>query len=194
MNTTYTRRHKQPYHRTTGKPSSKVRSTKTSILADEARSSTKIAIMLMRRVLLVDDNRVFLEAVAAFLESTTDIEIVGRATSGLEALELASRLKPDWILMDLSMPEIDGLEVSRRLTREAGSPVIVIMSIHDHAEYRAAALAAGASGFLPKAELYSILPDLIDSLIPPGGHAQRDRPRFSAQRRRGESDENGSER
>lgn len=120
----------------------------------------------MRRVLLVDDNRAFLDAMSAIFESMADIEIVGRASSGREALELASRLKPDCILMDLSMPEIDGLEAARRLTRELGSSMIVIMSIHDQAEYRAAALAAGAAGFLTKAELYSKLPDMIDRLIP----------------------------
>ena len=138
-----------------------------SRLAVEARFSPKITNMPMRRVLLVDDNRAFLDAVSAIFESMADIEIVGRATSGLEALEFAGRLKPDCIIMDLSMPEIDGLEAARRLSRRPSSPVIVIMSIHDQAEYRAAALAAGAAGFLPKAELYSKLLDMIDCLIPP---------------------------
>jgi CheY-like chemotaxis protein len=172
MDTTYPQRRKQSAYGAHAKQRSIFRSTKMSTLDDEARSFTKVANMLMRCVLLVDDNRALRCAVSTILESTPDVAIVGVASSGLEALELASRLKPDLILMDLSMPGIDGLEVSRRLTREPNSPVIVIMSIHDHAEYRAAALAAGAKGFLPKAELYTKLTDLIDSLIPPVGDAE----------------------
>ena len=105
---------------------------------------------VMTRVLLVDDHRLVRAGLAALLAATHDIEVVGEASDGQQAVELASRLKPDVVLMDLSMPVMDGVAATRHIM--AASPathVVVLTSFADHHRVTDA-VAAGAVGYLLK--------------------------------------------
>jgi DNA-binding NarL/FixJ family response regulator len=101
-----------------------------------------------------------------FLDAFPEVEVVGRGCSGAEAIELADRLKPDLVLLDYMMPGMDGPEVTRRWKSRPGGPRVVILTLHDDAEHRAAALAAGADGFLPKSSLITGLIPLLREMRP----------------------------
>jgi DNA-binding NarL/FixJ family response regulator len=103
----------------------------------------------MIRVLLADDHQLVRTGFRAILESEDDIEVVGEAADGAQAVALAGRLQPDVILMDVEMPGMDGLEATRRVTAHDG-PSVLILTTFDRDDYLFAALQAGASGFLLK--------------------------------------------
>lgn len=105
------------------------------------------------RVLLVDDQVLVRAGFRALLEHSDDIEVVGEAAHGAEAITLAHQHQPDVILMDIRMPLMDGIEATRRLTADTrtSSCRIVVLTTFDHDEYVFDALRAGASGFLLKA-------------------------------------------
>src|SRR5688572_25635617 len=98
------------------------------------------------RVLLVDDSRDVVDSVGRFLTTVPGLEVVGHGLSGQEGLDQADRLRPDLVLMDLAMPGMDGLEATRRLKATPGGPLVVILTLHDDDEHRAASQAAGADG------------------------------------------------
>jgi DNA-binding NarL/FixJ family response regulator len=103
------------------------------------------------RVLIVDDQALVRAGFRMILEAERDIEIVGEASDGLEALEAARELRPDVVLMDIRMPNLDGLEATRRLVDSgAGGPRVLMLTTFDLDEYVYEALRAGASGFLLK--------------------------------------------
>ena len=105
------------------------------------------------RVLIVDDQVLVRTGFRMILEAEPDLEVVGEASDGLEAIEQARRLKPDVVLMDVRMPEVDGIEATRRLLegQEAeASTKVVMLTTFDMDEYVYEALRAGASGFLLK--------------------------------------------
>jgi DNA-binding NarL/FixJ family response regulator len=102
------------------------------------------------RVLLVDDQALVRSGFRLILETREDIEVVGEAADGREAVDLARRLRPDVILMDVRMPHVDGVEATRRLAA-AGLPArVLILTTFDLDEYVYEAIRAGASGFLLK--------------------------------------------
>jgi DNA-binding NarL/FixJ family response regulator len=105
----------------------------------------------MTRVLIVDDQSLVRAGFRMILEAEPDLEVVGEASDGLEAVELAAREAPDVILMDVRMPNVDGLEATRRiLAGRAEGPRVLILTTFDLDEYVYEALRAGASGFLLK--------------------------------------------
>jgi DNA-binding NarL/FixJ family response regulator len=103
----------------------------------------------MIRVLLADDHQLVRTGFRVILECEDDIEVVGEAADGNQAVALAERLRPDVILMDVEMPGMDGLEATRRVTAQDG-PSVLILTTFDRDDYLFAALQAGASGFLLK--------------------------------------------
>jgi len=105
------------------------------------------------RVLLVDDDVRFRETLRHLLAQRNEAEILGEAGDGQEALRLAETLKPDVVLVDLAMPGMSGLEVTRHLKARRPELVIVIITVHDDEAYRRTALAAGAEAFLVKKTL-----------------------------------------
>ena len=118
------------------------------------------------RILLVDDSAEFLESAARLLMLHQDLAIVGRAASGSSALEQVAALSPDLVLMDLAMPGMNGLEATRQIKAQPAAPCVVIMTLYDVAEYRAAARAALADGFIAKSSIRSQLLPLLASLFP----------------------------
>ena len=105
------------------------------------------------RVLLADDQALLRQGLHMMVDAQPDMEVVGEAADGFEAVEMAARLSPDVILMDIRMPGMDGVEATRRICspRSAGGgPRVIVLTTFDLDEYVAGALAAGASGFLLK--------------------------------------------
>lgn len=102
------------------------------------------------RVLVVDDHPVVREGIAAVVSRQTDLEVVGEAADGLEAVESASRLKPDVVLMDLQMPRMDGVEAIRRIRAEQPGVQVIILTTYDTDELVFQGIQAGARGFLLK--------------------------------------------
>jgi DNA-binding NarL/FixJ family response regulator len=102
------------------------------------------------RVLLADDHQLVRSGLAALLAGTEDIEVVGTAANGVEAVELARATTPDVVLMDLVMPVMDGVEATRRLLREVPSSQVVVLTSFSDQERILGALDAGAIGYLLK--------------------------------------------
>jgi DNA-binding NarL/FixJ family response regulator len=119
------------------------------------------------RVLVVDDQELVRDGFTLVLDHADDIEVVGGAGTGKEAIEAARDLRPDVILMDIRMPEMDGLEATRHITEGAAWPVkVLILTTFDPDEYVYEALKAGASGFvlkdIPRAQLVSAVRTVAD--------------------------------
>jgi DNA-binding NarL/FixJ family response regulator len=102
------------------------------------------------RVLIADDQALVRAGFRMILESEADLEVVGEASDGREAVAEAGRLHPDVVLMDVRMPELDGIEAARQLLHRDGSAKVVMLTTFDMDEYVYEALRAGASGFLLK--------------------------------------------
>lgn len=104
------------------------------------------------RILLADDQAMVRAGFRLILESESDIEVVGEADDGLAAVAAVNGLRPDLTLMDIQMPNVDGLEATRRIVRPDGDPGtrVVILTTFERDDYIFAALRAGASGFLLK--------------------------------------------
>lgn len=105
----------------------------------------------MIRILLADDQSLFVESLRISLESyVDDIQVVGIARDGREAIELAEKTRPDIILMDVRMPNVDGVEACRQIVQGANTSKIIMLSTYDEDEYVHEALRYGASGYLLK--------------------------------------------
>jgi DNA-binding NarL/FixJ family response regulator len=103
------------------------------------------------RVLLVDDQPLLRKGFRMVLESEDDLEVAGEAADGVEAVAEAARTRPDVVLMDIRMPNLDGVEATRRIAGDGdGAPRVLILTTFDLDEYVYEALRAGASGFLLK--------------------------------------------
>lgn len=104
----------------------------------------------MIAVLVVDDDAIVRAGVRMILEAESDIEVVGEAGSGSEAIELVRRLRPDVVLMDIEMQDLDGIEACRTITESSDGSGVVMLTTFQTDEYLFASLKAGASGFLLK--------------------------------------------
>lgn len=115
------------------------------------------------RILLADDHSVLLERVAKFLQPT--FEVVGMARNGLEMIDAAVRLKPDIIVTDISMPDLDGIEAAHRLREMGHSVIIVFLTIHESSEFVDACLAEGAMGYVVKSHVKRDLIPAINAAL-----------------------------
>ena len=104
----------------------------------------------MIRVLIADDQALVRDGFGMILDAQADMQVVGQASDGREAVDLARELRPDVVLMDIRMPEVDGVEATRRLMADPESPRILMLTTFDQNEYVYDAMKAGASGFLLK--------------------------------------------
>jgi DNA-binding NarL/FixJ family response regulator len=102
------------------------------------------------RVAIVDDHQLVREGLRDLLEDAPDIEVVGEATNGREALLLCSRLHPDLVLMDVRMPEMDGLAATQELKQRYPEISVMMVTMHENPDYLLEALKAGAAGYVLK--------------------------------------------
>jgi DNA-binding NarL/FixJ family response regulator len=107
---------------------------------------------MSRRILIVDDHPSFRKMARALLESE-GFEVVGEAEDGASAVEAVHALRPDIVLLDVQLPDIDGFEVASRLCQNGFSPAVVLTSSRDASEFGGLVATCGARGFIPKAEL-----------------------------------------
>ncbi|MBC7366201.1 MAG: response regulator transcription factor [Undibacterium sp.] len=118
------------------------------------------------RLLLVDDNHDFLVSASAHLRTRPQLSIVGAVRSGEEAFTLLNSAPVDLVLLDLNVCGLDGLETTRQFKAGPRAPKVIIVTLQDAPEYRRRALAAGADGFIGKAEFTTALFPLIATLFP----------------------------
>lgn len=124
----------------------------------------------MIRVLIVDDQPIVRAGLAVVLDAEADLEVVGQAADGEEAVRLAASVSPDVVCMDLRMPRMDGITATRRITEEHGPDMrVLILTTFDVDEDVFAALEAGAAGFLLKGAEESAIADAIRSVAAGGG-------------------------
>jgi len=121
--------------------------------------------MQITRTLIVDDDGSFRRRVKGLLASERDIEVIGEAADGQEAIVKARELEPDLVLMDVRMPGMNGVNATRQLKNEMPELKVLILTIFDLQEYREAAMASGASGYVIKKSLIEeLMPAIRDVL------------------------------
>ncbi len=102
------------------------------------------------RILLADDHAIMRDGIKALLSSTEDLEVVGEAADGKEAVDKAAELQPDVIIMDITMPRMDGLEATRRIKKKQPGARTLVLTQHEDQEYIVSVIKSGAAGYLPK--------------------------------------------
>jgi DNA-binding NarL/FixJ family response regulator len=117
------------------------------------------------KVFLADDHNLIRAGIKSLISEFSGIEVIGEAEDGREAIDKIIELKPDIVLLDIKMKELNGLEVTARLNKEYPDVLIIILSMHSNEEYVVQALKAGASGYLLKDSLPSELEIAIKSVI-----------------------------
>jgi DNA-binding NarL/FixJ family response regulator len=116
------------------------------------------------RILIVDDHAVVRRGVRALLESQPGWEVAGEATTGTEAVELAKRLQPDIVIMDLSLPKLNGLDATRQLLKESPRSEVIVLTMHHSEELARDVLQAGARGYVLKSDADENLVAAVESL------------------------------
>lgn len=105
---------------------------------------------MITRILLVDDHRIMREGLMSLMANEPDLEVVGDASDGRQAVKLAKRLKPDLVVMDISMPGLSGIEATRQILDEVAQARVLALSMHSDPRFVAGALEAGAHGYMIK--------------------------------------------
>ena len=120
------------------------------------------------RILIADDHELVRRGIAAQVSQRPDWEVVAEATNGRDAAELALRLKPDLIVLDLTMPELNGLATAGRILAALPEARILILTVHDSEQLVREVLAAGARGYVLKSDAGRILMAALDALLEGG--------------------------
>ena len=106
--------------------------------------------MAPARLLIVDDHDLMREATRFMLEGEPDVEVVGEAVNGRHALELCRQMRPDLVLMDVRMPEMDGLSATRAIKEELPAISILLVTVYESDDYRREGASVGATGYILK--------------------------------------------
>lgn len=120
--------------------------------------------MTKKRILIADDHEMIRQGLRLLMSQRTDWEICGEAATGREAVELAIKHKPDVVVMDFSMPILNGLEATRRIREELPQTEVLILTMHENDQVIRDVLAAGARGYLLKSDGGKLLTTAIESL------------------------------
>ncbi len=120
------------------------------------------------RVLIVDDHAVVREGIRHVLSADADFDVIGEAAGGTAAVELAESLRPDVVVLDLSMPDLPGLDAARQIRELVPGIAILVLSIHDHPEYVLRSIEAGTQGYLRKDSSPSELRNAIRAVFDGG--------------------------
>jgi CheY-like chemotaxis protein len=127
------------------------------------------------RILVVEDDGSFLDIIALLLEQDGRFAVAGRAHNGQEAVALATRVKPDAVVMDIEMPVLDGVEATRQLRERWPDLPVVAVSGHDYEERVLEIRNAGARDYVRKARLASELPRVLAGVLGPAAESRRDK-------------------
>jgi DNA-binding NarL/FixJ family response regulator len=117
------------------------------------------------RILLADDHRIIREGLASLLERQQNMEVIRQASDGLQAVGLSRDLNPDVVVMDLTMPGMNGIEATRLITNEVPGVKVLCLSVHSDTQFISAVLDAGASGYLLKECAFEELVTAIHTVI-----------------------------
>jgi DNA-binding NarL/FixJ family response regulator len=116
------------------------------------------------RILIVDDHAVVRRGVRTLLESQADWQVVGEASTGREGVDLAARLQPDVVVLDLSLPELNGLDAIRQILKDSPHSQVLVLTMHHSEEVVHDVLQAGARGYVLKSDADESLIEAVDSL------------------------------
>ena len=116
---------------------------------------------MLKRVLIADDHKIMRQGLRSLIENETDFQCVGEAEDGLEAVKMARQLHPDVVIMDIGMPNLNGIEATRQIKAELPDVEVIVLSMHATRAYVAQVLQAGAAGYLLKDSPFE---DLIAAL------------------------------
>ena len=117
------------------------------------------------RILLVDDHAIIRQGLCSLLEKQPDIEVVGGVEDGRQAVDTARQLAPDLVIMDISMPNLNGIDATRKIAEEISGVKIIALSIHSSRRFVAEMLKAGASGYILKDCLFDELMEAIKTVL-----------------------------
>jgi two-component system, NarL family, response regulator NreC len=117
------------------------------------------------RVLLVDDHAIIRQGLCSLLEKQPDIEVVGSVEDGRKAMDIARELAPDLVIMDISMPNLNGIDATRKIIGEMGDIKVIALSIHSSRHFVSEMLKAGASGYILKECLFDELVEAIKTVL-----------------------------
>jgi two-component system response regulator NreC len=117
------------------------------------------------RILIADDHETVRKGVCAILTSHQDIEVCGEAANGQEAVQKAMELKPDLVILDLTMPVLDGLGAAKQIKKLFPEIPILILSMHGHSQVSKEARLAGAQGFVSKSDAGVVLLKAVETLM-----------------------------
>jgi DNA-binding NarL/FixJ family response regulator len=120
--------------------------------------------MSRTRILIADDHEIVRRGLRAILETREDFEIVGEAANGREAVQLAAELSPDVVVMDISMPELNGLEAVRQIVKGPAETEVLVLTMHESEELIHEVLEAGARGYVLKSDTARQLLPAVDAL------------------------------
>ncbi|MHC4583698.1 MAG: response regulator [Planctomycetota bacterium] len=120
------------------------------------------------RILIADDHKIVREGLCAMFEKQAEMEVVGEAEDGVTSVRLARELRPDVIILDVNMPEMDGIEATRRLLKELPETKIIALSMFSKRTFVTKMLEAGASGYVLKGGAFSELVEAVNKVL--AGH------------------------
>jgi DNA-binding NarL/FixJ family response regulator len=121
--------------------------------------------MTLHRILIADDHALVRSGIRLLVESLQNVEVVAEAGDGLEALALIQSHRPDTLLLDLTLPGLNGLAVLDRIHGRPGMPRVIVLSMHSGPEYVARALNAGAAGYLLKESAFDELAEALEAVV-----------------------------